>query len=230
MLPQKIDTKKLFYKRWLYKIVVTCGGINHLHRRGMEYVANIIPQSSMWNGKSHYTKTVSDHKVNLLEIGAFLETALKDKQYQIRAESSNAAIFTNDETLVNTIANGLPSYVTEIHKPKNLDEAKFLQSNKSKIICEMLPHDKYRYKIYFKNGHAPSEQARHSFLSWSDKFDDGRILVPEGTRKILNDERHPYFYGQYFYAKDSKMASMALMIMGDYLNKTEEFVLKSEIT
>ena len=66
------------------------------------------------------------------------------------------------------------------------------------------------------------------FVSWADKFKD-RIYLPIGTRRVLDGLAHPYIYGQYFYAKDQKMASMALMIMGDHLNKTEEYVLKSEL-
>ena len=222
-------TSKLFYRKWVYKVVVTCGGINHLHRRGMDYVKDVIPQGSMWNGSSHYTKTVFDNKATLLKIGAFLETTLADKEYQIRAESCNAAIFTNDKLLVDTITNGLTEFVSEVYVPANLDHATFLANNKHKIICNELPHDSYRFKIYFKNGRSPSSTFMENFLTWAEKFNDGRIHIPRGTERLLKGEAHPYFYGHYFYARDEKIASMALMFMGDFLNKTEEFVLKSEV-
>lgn len=230
-MPLKIKTTpKLFYKRWIYKVVVTCGGINHLHRNGLEYVRDIVPTGGLrWNGLPHYSDTVHKNKDNLIIIGLFLETALTDKEYQIRAESNTLAIFTNDKQLVDTIVNNLTQFVTELYQPTDDDHAKFLSSNKSKVICNELPHETYRFKIYFKSGNAPSEEVRERFLQWSNKFNDGRIHIPRGTERILNGDTFPYFYGQYFYAKDEKMAAMALMFMGDYLNKTEEYVLKTEV-
>lgn len=222
-------TNKLFYKRWLYKIVVTCGGISHLHRKGIGYILSVekMPVLSGW--QSTINNTIFNNKRQLVEIGSYLEVCLKDKKYQIRVESSNLALFTNDADLVDLVLKGLEKHVTELHKPSSLEHATFLESNKSKVLCDELPHEKYRYKIYFKNGNAPSAEARESFLKWSSKFDDGRIYLPLGTRKILDGSTYPYFYGQYFYAKDNKMASMALMIMGDYMGKTEEYILKSEV-
>lgn len=223
------STKKLFYKRWLYKIVVTCGGINHLHRNGLEYVRTVVPMASnsYW-GSSHYSHTVFSNRDNLVVIGLFLENALKDKQYQIRAEGHNAGIFTNDPQLVDTIENGLAKFVTEITKPVDDTHAAFLMGNKNKIICDEYPHENYKFKIHFKNGEINDQVFMKNFLGWASKY-SGKIHIPKGTTRMLDGSSHSYFYGQYYYAKDDKMASMALMFMGNYLNKVEEFVLKSEV-
>lgn len=223
-------TSKLYYKRWLYKLVIECGGISHLRRRGVEWVAATIPVTTAqgWNIKS-YHQTVFENKDSLMRIGAVLETLLADVEHQIRVEGHTLAIFTNDTKLVDNVKNQLATFLTEVWEPNNLEEATFLLGNKTKIICDELPHENYRFKIYFKNGASPPKQFMDNFLSWSKKFDDGRIHIPKGTERILDGSTHNYFYGQYFYAKDSKITSMALMFMGDYMNKTEEYVLKSEI-
>lgn len=221
-------TSKLFYKRWIYKVVVTCGGINHLHRRGIEYVRTIVPSKSFstWSGV-HYTQTIFDHKDELIKIGLFLETALADKEYQVRAEGHNACIFTNDRQLVTSIELGLPNHVTEIYTPVDDLHATFLMQNKNKVICKEYPHENYRFKIHFKNGEI-NQTFTKNFLNWANNYGD-KIHIPKGTTRMLDGTSHNYFYGQYYYAKDDKIASMAMMFMGHYLNKVEEFVLKSEV-
>ena len=221
-------TPKLFYKRWLYKVVITCNGINHLHRKGMDYIKDVVPQTLQVWGRDHYSTVVHRHKKELLEIGVYLETVLKDKSYQVRAEGDKAAIFTNDTALVDLLVNGLKQYVTELYKPNNDDHAKFLSENKTKVICKELPHDNYRFKIFFKNGDSPGKEFMQRFLTWAKKY-DGKIHIPAGTERILNGSTYPYFYGHYYYVKDKQMASMALMFMGEHLNKAEEFVLDTEI-
>lgn len=177
---------------------------------------------------THYTQTVFAHKDELIKIGLFLETALAGKEYQVRAEGHNACIFTNDRQLVTAIELGLPNHVTEIHTPMDDSHATFLMQNKNKVICKEYPHENYRFKIHFKNGEINDQAFTNNFLNWASKYGD-KIHIPKGTTKLLSGKSHPYFYGQYYYAKDDKIASMAMMFMGHYLNKVEEFVLKSEV-
>ncbi len=235
MLPLKrLNTKKLFYKRWLYKIVVKCDGLGYLRRHGLPAVTNLQPRPSQTNSSHAYywrydseTKAFGN-KTNLIEFGVFLEEALSKYPNQIRVEGDHCGVFTNSLDLVELIEKKYKKYVIEIHSPVDDKIAGFLGNNKNKVVCNELPYENYRFKVYFKNGVTLSDTFKGGFLKWAEKFEDGRIHLPQGTRRVLEGD-HPYCYGQYFYAKDSKIASMALMFMGDYLNKTEEYVLKTEI-
>jgi hypothetical protein len=225
---KEVAIKKLFYKKWLFKIVVECGGISSLHRKGVEYVRDVQPifSSNTW-ARASIDHVVQNRK-DLIHIASTLENLLTIDKYQIRAEGSSCAIFTNSELLVNKIKVYLTNFVTEIHRPANDIQATFLSCNKNKVLCNDLPLEGYRYKVYFKNGDVVKSDMS-KFLQWADRFKDGRIYIPRGTRRILAGETYAYFYGHYFYAKDQKMVSMALLVMGDHLNKSEEFVLKSEV-
>lgn len=226
---KETTTKKLFYKKWLYKIVIECGGISSLHRRGIEYIQNIEPvygSTNSWIKNS--TQTVIANRQKLINIATKLEDILTIAPHQIRTEGKNCAIFTNSEKLIDEVYLNLTDFVTEISRPSDSCQADFLLSNKNKIICQNLPLSGFRYKVYFKNGEIKKE-SMDVFLTWAKKFLDGRIHIPDGTKRILNGETYPMMYGNYFYAKDQKMATMALMVMGDYLNKSEEYVLKSEL-
>ena len=231
MKTKNFVTKKLFYKKWLYKIVIQCGGISYLHRQGIDYIKQIVPLPGYPNSwRRNSSETIIANRANLIKIADVLETVLKDKGYQIRTESDCSAIFTNDESLINYIANELPEFIKETHSPNSDVEAAYLTSNKNKIICEELPLDGYKFKIHFKNGSGMSFSTKQGFLKWSSKFSDGRIHIPPGVRSMLEEvASNSYFYGQYFYAKDQKIANMAMMFLSDHLNKAEEFVLKSEV-
>ena len=220
-------TNKLFYKKWLYKVVINCPGLSYLCRKGIGYIQDCDGTGDF--GWQNTRALIFKNKSSLLHIGFTLEIILKDQIFQKRVEGGNLAVFTNSLTIVDQIQAQLKEYVKEVHKPVDEEHSKFLISNKSTVLCNELPHNKYRFKIYFKNGAIP-HTFRENFLKWYDKFDDGRIHVPKGTRDMLEGSKsYPYFYGQYFYAVDDKIASMAMMFLGEHLNKTEEHVLKSEI-
>lgn len=175
--------------------------------------------------------TVIKNRQELVKIASILELVLPTATHQVRVEGSTYGLFTNDKNLINQIHHRLTEFVTEIHRPEDPSQAVFLLTNKNKVICEELPHENYRFKIYFKNGDANLVNTTR-FVDWADRYNDGRIYIPKGTRNILTGNTNyssPYIYGQYFYVKDQKMASMTLLAMGDMLNKTEEFVLKSEV-
>lgn len=231
MKTKNFVTKKLFYKKWLYKIVIQCGGISYLHRQGIDYIKEAQPvplHTNSW--RRSISEKVIANRANLIRIAGILESVLKDKEYQVRTESDCCAIFTNDESLINDIANGLSEFIKETYSPLSDIEATYLTSNKNKIICEELPLDGYKFKIYFKNGSGMTLSTKQGFLKWTSRFSDGRIHIPPGVRNILEEAGgNSYFYGQYFYAKDQKIANMAMMFLSDHLNKTEEFVLKSEV-
>lgn len=228
---KRLNTKKLFYKKWLYKIVLKCDGLGYLRRHGINAVID-LKESSISNHRSYWRYDSQlkafNNQINLIGLGIFLEEVLSKHPNQIRVEGDHCGIFTNSTELIDLFEGKYQHYITEIYSPIDNKVADFLGNNKNKVVCNDLPYENYRFKVYFKNGVTLPETFKNSFLTWAEKFQDGRIQLPEGTRRLLEGD-NPYCYGQYFYAKDGKIASMALMFMGDYLNKTEEFVLKSEI-
>lgn len=225
---KRVSTTKLFYKKWLYKIVLKCGGISYLHRRGLDYINNVVPSGSTNSWARLSADTIVKNRDNLVRIAGILELILPTAEHQIRVEGATCGIFTNDINLINQIESRLNSFVAEIHIPETQEQGNFLLANRNRVLCKELPLDGYKFRVYFKNGDS-NPSSLSNFLTWADKYNDGRIHIPAGTRKILEGTNHPYFYGQYFYAKDQKMASMALLAMGEFLNRTEEFVLKSDV-
>lgn len=225
---KKVITKKLFYKKWMYKVVIKCGGIAQLRRRGLDYISTV---KTISHGSPYVISTnrkiISNRKA-LIDIAGHLENNLTLGEYQIRVEGDTCAIFTNTKQMLDNLIKDLKSYIVEYHEPEDNKSAIFLSSNKNKIVCSQLPHAAFKYKIYFKNGDIKNHNTLRGFLSWADKLND-KIYIPTGSRRIINGDDHPYFYGHYFYAKDQKITSMAMMMLSEHLQKTEEYVLKSEL-
>lgn len=214
----------------MYKVVIKCGGIAQLRRRGLSYVMNLEP---LVHGNPYLrdiTSKVVKNRISLFEISEHLEKHLELGEHQIRVESDTCSVFTNKKSIIDNILKDLKKYVTEYYEPESSQSADFLSNNKNKVVCSQLPHEIFRYKIYFKNGEIKNNhRVLQGFLSWADKMSD-KIYIPEGTRKIISgDSYHPSFYGNYFYAKDKQMTSMALMMLSEALHRTEEYVLKSEL-
>ncbi len=226
---KKLITKKLFYKKWMYKVVIKCGGIAQLRRRGLSYVMNLKPPTYGSPYMRDIASKVVQNRLSLCEIAEHLENHLALGDHQIRVESDTCSVFTNNRLIMNNILIDLEKYVTEYYEPENNESADFLSNNKNKVVCSQLPHEIFRYKLYFKNGEIKDHRVLQGFLSWADKMSD-KIYVPAGVRKIIAGESyHPSFYGNYFYAKDKQMTSMALMMLSETLHRTEEYVLKSEL-
>jgi very-short-patch-repair endonuclease len=85
-------TAKLFYKRLLYKVVITCNGINHLHRRGMNYVKEVTPMGSGFWGSRHWSQNVFDNKKELLDSirAAYNNQKLNDRQQELLSKFSKS--------------------------------------------------------------------------------------------------------------------------------------------
>ncbi len=212
----------------MYKVVIRCGGIAQLRRRGLDYVLNATPVRHGSPYALSISHKVITNRLALCEIAGYLEKHLSLGEHQIRVESDTCAVFTNTRLIADNLLKDIEKYVVEYHEPENNKLADFLSSNKNKIVCNQLPHDHFRYKIYFKNGEVKNGRILKGFLTWADKMNN-KIHVPAGTRKVISGEDYQYFYGHYFYAKDQQMASMASMMISENLHRTEEYVLKSEL-
>jgi len=168
------------------------------------------------------------NKARLIEIALFLESIGQTCQFQTRVESSSLCVFTNDETLVDTIQKEFSDLVQGIWKPENEDMAMYLTSNNRKVICNELPNGLYRFKVYLNSSNKIPANLKESFLVWADKHGEKRVGLTRSTREFF-ENKMIYSYGQYFYTSDDKMLSMALMFIGQFVNKTEEFVVKEQV-
>lgn len=147
------------------------------------------------------------------------------KQLQVRHEGSHLNLFCNDYAILEKIDELLCSYITKISGPTTQEEADYLLENGSKkILCDKLPKDNFKYRIYFK--YHWQEDKRTLFYQWSEKNKDKIIVSP--TSKLWLSGKRKWAQDPFAYVKDDKSLSMIGLQLTGYVKKVEQFVERKQ--
>jgi hypothetical protein len=222
MIPTLKTTNKLFYKKWLYKISASSENVNYVKR------CTYTTLRSMIDYPSSYSRFTTDHVHNLIRVKMKLESWKNTFEFHSRAEGSTISFFTNDYKFIVEVKSYFKKSITEIVEPESVDTAKLLTDNVNVVICEKLPKNNQRYKVYLNGKYSINADLAMNFYNWAVKYDQ-KIDIPYGLKNSLVSNRNFKPYGYYFYTSDDKILSMALMFLGKHVQTTEKFLLKSEL-
>ena len=147
---------------------------------------------------------------------------LTNKNLQIRIEQSHFNIFCADYNLLEDINRDLGSWIVKISGPTTQEEYDFLMCNgHRKILCDKLPHDKFKYKIIFDN--IVPQEIRENFYKWLDNYKD-KINMGSRTRCWLSNQKKYIYYPGYMYVIDDKTTSMISLYAGNNIKSIIEYV------
>jgi hypothetical protein len=222
---KKLKSSKLFYNKWPYKVECVQLGASRVIHTGVE-------TCKKWclTGKgmsfSQYGNKVTDKDQYLRFIKSVESFIDRTDEIQIRVEGSHFNLFCKDPVVLEEIDNSLYEWVRAIRGPTSQEELEFLLSNgHKKILCDVLPYEKYKYRVYFKSRFPATN--RSAFVSWADKYGD-KVLVSGTSRRWLVSERH-YAQDPFMYVDDDKMLSMTGMYLSGYVKKVEEFIPRDSV-
>lgn len=226
------ETKKVFYKKYLYKITIRTNlsyifrsEINDKHfnfakqqlLRIKEYRNNTHDKNSdtflvpigMSRFNTHIDKT--DYK-DTLTLFKILRSEVDD--FKIRCEMNSLIIYSNNEDFIDKIICRLINDPESCYKPSqaNID---FLKKNVDVIISNK-PVD-YEYKITLKNNNNQISKPLSSWLKSNKK----NTKIGEYA---LHNLEHGYSNGSYFYVKDSKILMLVQLSFGNFIRKVERMV------
>ena len=222
MTYKKQATSKLFYGKWPYRIRCHVDGSWRIKRTGVAETLKFCFDKN--NGSIGWDiKRRQVDKPRLLKFTRSLIPFL-DKELQVRAEQSIFSIYCKDAELYKAIIKELMPYITEICEPASDLEFDYITSNSAKkVIRNALPHQKYRYKVYFKS--ECNANTKVQFESWSHNYGD-KIKIPRSTATWFTQgwQQSPYIL-----VEDSSTLAMIGLFMGHNVNKVEEFILISSI-
>jgi hypothetical protein len=222
---KKLKSSKLFYNKWPYKVECIHPGASRLIHSGVDLCKEWCRTG---NGLSfsQYGNKVTD-KVQYLRFIESVESFINRKdEIQIRVEGSHFNLFCKDPVVLEEIDNSVYEWVKAIRGPTSQEELEFLLSNgHKKILCDALPYEKYKYRLYFKSKF-PADK-RSAFVTWADKYGD-KLEISETSRRWLVSARH-YAQDPFMYVEDDKMLSMAGMYLSGYVKKVEEFILRDSV-
>jgi hypothetical protein len=161
----------------------------------------------------------------VLEFLDKVEPFLKD-DLQIRTEGGHFNIFCKHALLRDKIIQELEPWITDVQGPDSEEELAYMLANgKKKVLCSKLPHQQYRYKLYF-NSNMPAD-ARSKFLGWSNNYKE-YISIAETTHKWLDGKRH-WTQSPFMYVEDDKTLSMFGLFLGNNIKNIEEYVLRENL-
>jgi hypothetical protein len=212
MLPfKKLQTKKLFYGRWPYKVETIIQGaasVNHLSRSQKDprnyKVFNNVEHVALWDTLNQFRG---------------------EPNVKVRVEGHHANFFTDSLDIVNTICDQLSNLVVAVHSPGSAAELSAFSQNKRLVIVNDLPHKSFTHRVTLKR--TTPWSVKETLKNWIEKIPEGSIKTTHGFDAFLS---RPYFYSNpYFYIKEEKTASLIALMIGSNIYSIEKFVLSSSI-
>ena len=215
---KKSTTSKLFYNKWPYKIVCWVENSWMIKRQGISETLNFCL------GKSYYPRKASlESKERLLNFTKDVESFLTN-DLQIRAEGKLFSIYCKDPDLYDTLVKNLHTYIYEVIEPANAQELEYMLDNgHKKVLCNQLPHQKYRYKVYLK----PScdFNTKSKFGSWIRNYST-KVRIARSTNNWFTSG---WISSPFIHIEDKSTLAMVGLFMAGSVVKVEEFILRSSI-
>jgi hypothetical protein len=213
----KQKTNKLFYGKYPYKVTCRVDGAHYIRKHSVSVIRYI----------HHFTPLDAKGKISddLIEFIFHAQHYLANTRIKKRIEYYFVDFYVETESEYLELQTRLAKYAVCVTEPDNAEQLKTLLENKKYNLCNKLPHNKYRYKVTFKD---MPVKVRNDLITWAERYNNDDIYITESTRRHFKSVK--YHHGShYFYVKDSKMITLIAMAAGGYIRKTDEYVVRNSI-
>lgn len=219
-MTKSLLTNRKFYNKWVYKISLCIPGISIIRSRSHSEVEAICSLNKIYNGITPYSiKKAILNKNEILKINDFIFN-LK-AEHGKRIEGDYIDFYTNDSEIYNTILTTFSNVVKICYAPRN-DLIEELNSNKY-IICNKLPYNKYRYKVYIlPHKLKTSFLEKQKYISWIEN--QSKILVSEKTKKWFIKMEFNWDR-RYMYVEDKNTLLLLQMRNPNVLGRIYEYMV-----
>ncbi len=222
---QKLKSSKLFFNKWPFKVECTVRGASRIDKLSIGFLKKWCISDKIdapFKGPGY-------DKIDKAEFLSFINAAesfLDRSDLQIRKESSHFNIFCKDMAVLEEIETKLKPWLRKISGPTTTEELEFLLSNgHKKVLCDTLPKQGYKYKVYFKYKF-PADK-RINFLNWAANYQD-KIIISITSKKWLLGSKY-YVQSPFMYVKDEKMLSLVGMFLSGYVSRVDEFIERNTV-
>lgn len=216
---KRFDTYKLFYGRYPYKLVWN-SPISHWYRGAdLPYIRDTLDELQHQYNQNNklilrfWNREVSVSTLDLYYAQKVYSSLCQNPNHRLRVEGTTVAIYSEEKDWLEALKYNVGPTVEEWWEPATL-----LQPN-TIIMSEAMKG--WEYRITFK------DKLPEEFKKWAlnnlDKIKIGPIL-----RETLEESRHSYVQGLYFYVKSEKMLSMVSLILGGSISRIDKIVIEDE--
>ena len=199
-----LETKKLWYNRYLYKIVVESRNF---------WPAWRFRSASTWLkfDDAPNPDHVSDQSIHF----AINKMLANEDDYKSRAEGNVVSIFTNNEKLIRDIANVAGDRIEEIWQPN--PETQHLLKDANTIVVKEQPV--YPVRVMMND-----RKIDTNFAKWVDANPD-KIKIGDAAYKAV--KRGWLTGGLYFYLRDDKVLSLVNLMISENIRRIDRMVCES---
>lgn len=140
------QTTRKFYNKWTYKI--------SFHKKGLAVLR--------WRPLEDAIEYAEDEEIKNLFISL---SGIDATKFCKRCETNILDIYTNDDTIFNSLYNNHRQIIKQAFAPKKGSEELLLE-DKHVILAKKLPHDRYQYKVYLQPHKITSPEEKSNFIDW----------------------------------------------------------------
>lgn len=226
-----VATKKLFYKKYAFKVACYIKGASQVKYRGADWVIKRYKGLSTEEAHKVYGEPVNawkSTKIDYPELVLFAKSVkkwTKKEEILIRCEGGHYNLFCSDEKTYNNILKDLAHWVTEVTRPETAEDLAFFTANgPSKVLVKALPHEAFKYKIIMKPSMPADKRAK--FKTWLGRYNLHPKSISGNTKRWLNDNVR-YIQDPFMYVENDEMLTMVNLYLGSVISRTEEFVVKN---
>jgi hypothetical protein len=172
-------TKRSFYGKWVYKVSLTLKGAWVLRYGDLDSVEkNIQSRINKFNPVSSVYVTLAANQQNIVEFADFLKKYPKTT-YAFRVESDIIDIYTNDESLFDTLLSNNQLNIRSAARPDKTHTDILL--NKKNIVVNKYPHNRYRYKVFLLPHKNLNRVEKTKYMNWLESL-DGKVTVSSSIK------------------------------------------------
>lgn len=214
-------TKRKFYGKWLYKTSLRIPGVAILRMYSLQDVITFLNQiHSNENLKYSYHKKAYANREIIISLCTYLQT-LHSNDWFKRIEVNNIDLYTNNQDVYKYIVEQYSDILLLASEPDSNRVEEY--EDHHHIVCDKLPHNKYRYKVYLKPHKMKNDRsAKLDYINWLNQQNAVKISAAVKDwfiRTEWNWDR------RYILVEDHKTLLFLHMRNSEALGKVYEYIL-----
>ena len=220
---KKLETTKLFWGKYLYKLCISNGIGNIFRDKNLSNARKVLDklQQQYDSGNplviENYYRHIPVKELSFLDARKLYKFLSKTNDYTLRIERSAVSIYSNNKEWIHTLKSAInKENLLELWEP-NPDHLSTLDANT--IIVDS--SNGYDYKVTF----GPKVADTIGFANWA-KNNEKQVRV--GPTLMSNLERSGYVSDLYFYARDEKTLRLCELMLTN-IRRIDKLVVKSNL-
>jgi hypothetical protein len=209
------DTRKKFFNKYLYKIVIYAPATRLILSKSQESSVELLAERKRLMEYRTYInrywfprggQNIADAEAQQIEYFRSVAEQYKDR-IKMRVEEPNLTVYSQDEKTLFEIAENDPvRRIIEFHRPVNVDAEAAL--NRGEVLIKN--PTEYEYKVTFKEGFTTGKDTSTQIYEYLYNLGDDVKMTKSCIKNLT--ARNYWYTSTYFYCKDPSITTFLNLI------------------